>query len=90
VVVALAGNTILNTVLAEIEVAIITSAAVIMLIWDSGFTVVAVNGEDVDGRGSREAGVVADSILTLIIDTSKLGEPSISGSGATGDRDLGA
>ena len=89
-VVALAGNTILNTVLAEVEVAIIASATVIMLIWDSGFTVVAVNGEDVDGRGSREAGVAADSILTLIIDASKLGEPSISGSGTTGDRNLGA
>lgn len=76
--------------MAKIEVAIIASAAVIVLIWDGTFTVVAVNREDVDRRGNRETSVVADSILTVIVNTSELSKPSIAGSGATGNRDLGA
>jgi hypothetical protein len=88
VVLTLAGNAILDTILAEIEVTIITSAAVIMFVGDSRFAVVAVNGEDTDGRGRGETGVVANSILTFVVHTSELSEPSITGSGATGDRDL--
>jgi hypothetical protein len=90
VVIALACNTALNTALAEIKITIITSVAVIVLIWDGTFTVVAVNRKDADGRRSREAGVGADSILTLIIDASELSKPSVAGSGAAGNRDLGA
>lgn len=82
----IASNTILNTALAEIKVTIIASTAMIMLVWDSTFTFVAIDREDVDRRWSRETSLVANSILTLIIDTSKFSEPSVAGSRATSDR----
>ena len=88
-VITLACNAIFNASLAEIEVAIIASTAVIVLIWDSTFAVVAVNREDIDGRRNREAGIIADGILTFVVDTSKFSKPSITGSGTTGNGDLG-
>lgn len=89
-VVALAGNAILNTAQAEIKVTLITGAAVVVLIWNGTFAVIAVNREYAGGRGSRETSVVANSILTFVVDASKLSKPSITGNGATVNGDFGA
>jgi hypothetical protein len=88
VVIILACHAILNAALAEIKVAIIASAAVIMFIWNGTLTAVAVHRKDIDGRRSGKASSVADGILTVIIDPSKLSKPSVASSGATGDRDF--
>jgi hypothetical protein len=46
VIIATAENTLIDTSLAKIKVAIITGAAVVVPVWDSLIAVVAVNGED--------------------------------------------
>ena len=89
-IIVLTSHTILNTALTEIEVTIIASAAVIVLIWNSNLTIVAVNGEDIERRGRGKAGVIADSILTIIIDASKFSKPPIASRAATGNWDIGA
>lgn len=86
----MASNTILNAALAEIKVTIIASTAVIVLVGDSVFAVIAIDREDADCRWSRITSIVANSILTLLTDTSKFSEPSVTSSRATGDRDFGA
>jgi hypothetical protein len=81
-------HTIINTGLTEIKVAIITSAAVIVLIWDSISAVVAVDREDA-GR-SWAASVVADSILAFLGHTSELSEPLVTSSSSASNGNLGA
>jgi len=82
-------NTVIDTCLTEIKVAIITNAAVVMLIWDGIAAVVAVDREDAH-TGSRGTRVVADSILAVLGNTSKLSKPLVTSSSSASDGNLGA
>jgi hypothetical protein len=81
-------NSVINAGLAEIKVAIITSAAVIVLVWDSIGAVVAVDREDA-GR-SWAASVVADSVLAFLGHTGKLSKPLVASSSSPSNGDFGA
>jgi hypothetical protein len=80
VVVTTAENTSTDTGLAEVEVAIIAGAAVIVHIGNGLSAVIAVDREDTSSWASWDASIVADGILALIRDSSKFCKPSITGS----------
>jgi hypothetical protein len=81
-------DSIINTRLAEIEVAIITSAAMIVLVWDSVGAVVAVDRED--AGCSWAASVVADSVLAFLGHTSKLSKPLVASSSSASNGNFSA
>jgi len=64
VIITTTENSIVNTALTEVEVTIITGAAVIMLIGDGLAAIVAVDREDVDRKRDRSTTVIADGTLT--------------------------
>lgn len=86
--IATAEDTIINTILAEIKVTVIASAAVIVLIWNGFGAVITINREDADGGRSCHAILHPKSILTLLGHTSKLRKPFIAGSRTTADRNI--
>lgn len=87
------GNTIINTSLAEVEVTIITSAAVIVCIGGRNLAVVAVDREDADslwswGGGYNRYTGACWAVIGQCRQTSKLSKPLVTGGSSAGDRDI--
>ena len=85
-IIATAENSIVDTLLAKIKVAVIASAAMVVLAWDSLVAMVAVNGEDTDSRG-WSAIVVSDCVLAGLGDTRELRKPAVTSSSSTPSED---
>jgi len=91
VVHTVAENTVIDTGLAEIKVAIIAGTAVVVNIGDCGRAVVAVNREYADcSRIWTFVVATAKSTLSLVGQASKLSKPSVTSSGTSGDWNLRA
>jgi hypothetical protein len=89
-VVAPAEQATVDTGWAEVKVAIVAGAAVVVLVGDRTLAAVAVDGEAGGGVWGRDARPVADGILALVGHAGKLSKPLLSRGGAPGDRCLGA
>jgi hypothetical protein len=70
---------------AQVEVPVITGAAVVVLVRDDVLAVVAVDGEDRGGRWGRGSGLVANGVLALVGHASELCKPLVSCRGSPGD-----
>lgn len=70
---------------AQVEVPVITGAAVVVLVRDDVLAVVAVDGEGRGGRWGRGSSLVANGVLALVGHASELCKPLVSCRGSPGD-----
>jgi hypothetical protein len=90
VVLAIAEHAAVETGLAEVEIAIVAGAAMVVLIRDSVLAVVAVDGEVAMSWWGWDSRLIADGVLAFVGDAGELCKPFLSRGGAPSDGDLGA
>jgi hypothetical protein len=89
VILTAAENTVIDTGLAEVKVAVIAGTAVVVNIRDCFRAVIAINGEYADRSGSWACIVaIAKSTLSLVGQASEFSKPSVTSSGTSGNWDL--
>ena len=87
VIIARADLAGIDAGLAEVIVALVTDAAVVVLIRDDILALVAEDREGLAGGRGRGIGLVADSALALVGHAGKLCKPLLACSGTPGDGD---